>query len=425
MNILIIGSGGREHALAWKIKQSPICEALFIASGNAGTAMIGTNVAIADLDFDKLAEFSIKENIGLIVVGNEAPLVAGIKDYFVARPDLKDILMIAPSQKGAMLEGSKDFSKIFMEKYGIPAAKSRTFDKESLEEGLEYLSTIQKPIVLKADGLAAGKGVIITNDVEEAKNELRQMIAEQKFGNAGDKVLVEEFLEGIEVSVFVLTDGKNYKILPEAKDYKQIGEGNTGLNTGGMGAVSPVPFADAEFIKSVEQTMIKPTLKGLREEDIDFCGFIFLGIMCVKGEPYLLEYNVRMGDPETEVVLPRISSDFLDLLIKCAERDIDTATLEIIPQSATGIVCVSGGYPETYQKGKIIQNLDKVDENVLVFHAGTKEKNGEILTNGGRVLVCTAFGDTLEEALEISKQAAQNIEFDKKYFRSDIGFDLL
>ena len=371
MNILIIGSGGREHALAWKIKQSPICKNLFIASGNAGTAMVGTNVAIADSDFEKLAEFSLKENIGLIVVGNEAPLVAGIKDYFAARPDLKDILMIAPSKKGAMLEGSKDFSKNFMEKYGIPAAKSKTFDKDSLEEGLDYLDTIQTPIVLKADGLAAGKGVIITNDVAEAKTELRQMIAEQKFGNAGDKVLVEEFLDGIEVSVFVLTDGKNYKILPEAKDYKQIGEGNTGLNTGGMGAISPVPFADAQFMQKVEEKMVKPTLKGLQEENIDFCGFIFLGIMSVQGVPYLLEYNVRMGDPETEVVLPRISSDFLDLLIKCAKQEINTATLEIIPQFATGTVCVSGGYPESYQKGKVIQNLDSLDENVLVFHAGT------------------------------------------------------
>lgn len=425
MNILIIGSGGREHAIAWKIRQSNKCRHLFVAPGNAGTSAIATNVEISATDFTKLGAFSLEHDIQLIVVGPEVPLVAGLVDYFRSVPELKHILIVGPDKTGAQLEGSKDFSKKFMERHKIPTAASKTFTGVNLAEGLAYLDTHSLPIVLKADGLAAGKGVIISNSREESKAVLKEMITDKKFGDASTKVVIEQFLDGIEVSVFVITDGKNYKILPEAKDYKRIGEGDTGPNTGGMGAVSPVSFANASFMQKVEDRIIKPTINGLHQEGIEYIGFIFFGLISVKDEPYVIEYNARMGDPETEVVIPRIESDLVDLLIAAAKKELDKATIKITPKAATTVMLVAGGYPEEYEKGHPISGLDQV-KDVLPFHAGTKTgPKGEVLSNGGRVIALTAFGETIEEALTKSKKAAEQVTWKDRYYRRDIGFDLL
>jgi len=424
MNVLILGSGGREHAFAWKIAQSLSCQKLFVATGNAGTAQIAQNVDIPLNDFTDIGQFCIDNQIDLVLAGTEAPLVEGIADFFQANESLRKIQFIGPTKAGAMLEGSKDFSKAFMLKYGIPTATARTFEKNSLQEGIAYLEKHSLPIVLKADGLAAGKGVMITEDREEAKQILVEMIAGEKFGKASSKVLIESYLKGIELSVFVLTDGISYKILPSAKDYKRIGEGDTGLNTGGMGAVSPVPFADEVFMHKVEQKIIKPTLQGLKAENIDYLGFIFIGLMNVAGEPYVIEYNVRMGDPETEVVIPRIKSDFLALLSLAAQKRLSEAKLEIDERTATTIMLVSGGYPGDFEKGKVMTGFEKVNSEILVFHAGTILKDGKILTSGGRVVALTALAENKTLALEKSYKAAQVIDYNGKYYRRDIGFDL-
>ncbi|GAB4110640.1 MAG: phosphoribosylamine--glycine ligase [Thermoflexibacter sp.] len=424
MNVLILGSGGREHAFAWKIAQSSLCKKLFVATGNAGTAQIAQNVNISLNDFANLGQFCIDNQIDLVLAGTETPLVEGIADFFHANENLKKIQFIGPTKAGATLEGSKDFSKAFMLKYGIPTATARTFDKDSLQEGLAYVATHSLPIVLKADGLAAGKGVIITENREEAGQILIEMIEGGKFGTASSKVLIESYLKGIELSVFVLTDGTSYKILPSAKDYKRIGEGDTGLNTGGMGAVSPVPFADEVFMHKVEQKIIKPTLQGLKAENIDYLGFIFIGLMNVAGEPYVIEYNVRMGDPETEVVIPRIKSDFLELLSLAAQKRLLEAKLEIDDRTATTVMLVSGGYPEDFEKGKVMTGFEKVNSEVLAFHAGTTLKEGKILTSGGRVVALTALAENKALALEKSYKAAQMIDYQGKYYRKDIGFDL-
>ncbi|TAH19683.1 MAG: phosphoribosylamine--glycine ligase [Cytophagales bacterium] len=424
MNVLIIGSGGREHAFAWKIAQSPLCKKLFVATGNAGTAQIAQNIDIGILDFEGLGKFCIENLVDLVLVGTEVPLVAGIADFFAADERLKSILLIAPSQTGAMLEGSKDFSKAFMLKHGIPTATAQTFDSSSLKEGLAYLETHPTPIVLKADGLAAGKGVIITSDRSEAKQTLIEMIEGAKFGSASAKVLIESYLNGIELSVFVLTDGISYQILPSAKDYKRIGEGDTGLNTGGMGAVSPVPFADEDFMQKVEEKVVIPTLKGLQADGIDFIGFIFIGLMNVAGEPWVIEYNVRMGDPETEVVIPRIKSDFLEMLALAAQKRLSEAKIEIDERTATTVMLVASGYPEEYEKGKVMTGFEKVDSEVLTFHAGTSLKEGKIITSGGRVIALTALADSLENALAKSYKAANLISYEGKYYRKDIGLDL-
>ena len=425
MNILILGSGGREHAFAWKIAQSPLCDTLFMAPGNAGTAGVATNLSISYNDFDAIANAVIENNIELVIVGPEEPLVNGVVDYFNAREDLSKVRIIGPDKAGAQLEGSKDFSKQFMQKYGIPTAASRTFTAEELEVGLEYLENHPLPIVLKADGLAAGKGVIIAEKHSDAIQAFREMLLDGKFGKAGSKVVIEQFLKGIELSVFVLTDGEHYKILPEAKDYKRIGENDTGLNTGGMGAVSPVVFADANFIRKVEEKVVKPTLSGLQSEGIKYVGFIFIGLMNIKGEPYVIEYNVRMGDPETEVVVPRIQSDFAMLMASTAKGTLQDFDLQISPQVAVTTVVVSGGYPEDYEKGKVISGPDKVDD-VHVFHAGTTfNANAEVVTNGGRVMALTGLANSLENAVHKSQRAAQAVQYEGKYFRHDIGVDLI
>ncbi|WP_338768857.1 phosphoribosylamine--glycine ligase [Bernardetia sp. ABR2-2B] len=424
MNVLIIGSGGREHAFAWKIAQSSLCDNLYIATGNAGTSQVGTNVAIKPTNFERLGSFCEESDIDLVVVGNEEPLVKGIVDYFKNDNSLKNIRIIGANQQGAQLEGSKDFAKNFMNKNNIPTAKSETFTKESIQKAKEYIDTLSIPVVLKADGLAAGKGVVIAHSKEEATKTLDEMLLDEKFGEASSKVVIEEFLDGIEVSLFVLTDGKDYVLLPEAKDYKQIGEGNTGLNTGGMGAVSPVPFVTEEFIKNAEEKIIKPTLQGLQNENIDYCGFIFIGLMVVKNKAYVLEYNVRMGDPETEVVLPRIESDFLALLDATAKKQLGNHSLKISKKAATTIMLVSGGYPEDYEKGKLIKGHTNLQKNVIAFQAGTKEDEGQIFTNGGRVIALTALADTAEEALAASNHAAEQVDFEGKYYRKDIGKDL-
>jgi phosphoribosylamine--glycine ligase len=425
MNVLIIGSGGREHAFAWKIAQSPLCDNLYIASGNAGTARVGTNVAIKPTDFERLGRFCMDSDIDLVLVGNEEPLVKGIVDYFKNDNSLKNIRMIGANKQGAQLEGSKDFAKNFMNKNNILTAKSETFTKETIQKAKEYLGTLSLPVVLKADGLAAGKGVVIAHSKEEAAKTLDEMLLDEKFGEASQKVVIEEFLDGIEVSIFVLTDGKEYVLLPEAKDYKQIGEGNTGLNTGGMGAVSPVPFVTEEFIKNAEETIVKPTLQGLKNENIDYCGFIFIGLMVVGDKSYVLEYNVRMGDPETEVVLPRIESDFLALLDATAKKQLEHHTLKISKKAATTIMLVSGGYPETYQIGKIIKGHGNLPKNIIAFHAGTIEDDSRTLTHGGRVIALTALANTAEQALAASNHAAELVTFEGKYYRKDIGKDLL
>ncbi len=426
MNILLLGSGGREHAMAWKLANSQNINKLFIAPGNAGTRLVGMNVEISPNDFLKIKEFVIKENINMVIVGPEEPLVNGIHDFFLADELLKHIPVIGPTKAGAMLEGSKDFAKNFMTTYKIPTARFKTFTSDTLSDGIKFLKTLQPPYVLKADGLAAGKGVLICHTLEEAANELNAMLIENKFGDAAKKVIIEEFLTGIELSVFIITDGKSYKILPEAKDYKRIGINDTGLNTGGMGSVSPVPFANKLFMEKVEEKIIQPTIKGLINEGIVYKGFIFFGLINVGGEPYVIEYNVRMGDPETEVVIPRIKSDLLDLFQGIADENLDKKNLEIDKRFATSVMLVSEGYPEKYEKGLPISNLENTN-HCLLFHAGTtfeKSKN-QTFTSGGRVLAVTAYGDSLQEALTMSYKNANIIQFKGKYYRNDIGNDVL
>ncbi len=424
MNILIIGAGGREAAYAWKITQSKLCEHLYIAPGNAGTQTFGKNIDLKVTDFEGIKSFCLENKIDLVLVGPEEPLVNGIHDFFLADAALKNIAVIGPKRDGAQLEGSKHFSKQFMQRYAIPTAASQTFNKEHLQTGLAYLSQHSLPIVLKADGLAAGKGVLICNTLDEATKEFNEMLTQNKFGKASEKVVVEEFLAGIELSVFVLTDGISYVVLPEAKDYKRIGESDTGLNTGGMGSVSPVPFADATFMQKIEEHIIKPTINGLKTENIDYRGFIFIGLMKVNNEPYVIEYNCRMGDPETESVLPRIENDFVELLKAVADQKLDKVKLKISPKIAATIITVSGGYPGKYLSGKTITGLDNIRDS-LVFHAGTIMDDGNIKNIGGRVLAITCLADNLFDALQKATADASRIYYDGVYFRKDIGFDII
>ncbi len=423
MNILLIGSGGRESAFAWKLSQSENCTNLYIAPGNAGTANYGKNVNLNPNDFEAVKVFALKQHIDLLVVGPEEPLVLGIHDFFANDQQLSHIPVIGPKKEGAILEGSKDFSKQFMDRHHIPTAKSKSFTNENLHEGLAYLATHDLPIVLKADGLAAGKGVLIIDSHKEAQEELQLMLG-GKFGNAGSTVVVEQFLTGIELSVFILTDGKNYVTLPEAKDYKRIGVADTGLNTGGMGSVSPVPFADEVFLAKVEERIIKPTVNGLIKDEIDYTGFIFFGLIKVGDEPYLIEYNCRMGDPETESVIPRIENDLLELFMACAAKKLDNYRIKISPKNAATVVIVAGGYPGEYEKGKVISGLENVRDS-YVFHAGTSLEGGLVKTNGGRVLAISSFKDSQFDALQCATADAARIYFDGKYFREDIGFDLM
>ncbi|MCF6131481.1 phosphoribosylamine--glycine ligase [Flavobacterium wongokense] len=424
MTILLLGSGGREHALAFKLLQSPKCNTLFVAPGNAGTAAIASNIQINPTDFQAIKDFVIQQKVEMVVVGPEDPLVLGIYDFFKHDSELSHIPVIGPSKIGAQLEGSKEFAKEFLIKHKIPTAAYDSFTAETVEKGCAFLETLQPPYVLKADGLAAGKGVLILQDLDEAKEELRNMLVHAKFGNASAKVVIEEFLDGIELSCFVLTDGKNYKVLPNAKDYKRIGDGDTGLNTGGMGAVSPVPFADNILLEKIETRIVKPTVEGLQKDGIEYKGFVFIGLIIVKGEPMVIEYNVRMGDPETEVVMPRIQTDLVELFQAVAHQELDKIDLEVDPRSATTVMLVSGGYPEDYGKGFEISGLENI-EGSLLFHAGTKLENGKVVTNGGRVLAMTSFGDDFRQAIKKSYQNIDRLHFDKMYFRKDIGRDLL
>ena len=423
MNILLLGSGGREHAFAWKMTQSALCSQLFVAPGNAGTAQIATNVVMNPNDFDTVKQFVLANAIEMVVVGPEDPLVNGIYDFFKNDAALNAIPVIGPSKLGAQLEGSKEFAKEFLVKNNIPTAKYESFTSETVEKGYAFLETLSPPYVLKADGLAAGKGVVILNDLQEAKDELKAMLVDAKFGSASSKVVIEEFLDGIELSCFVLTDGKSYKILPTAKDYKRIGEGDTGLNTGGMGAISPVPFADATLMQKIEDQIVIPTINGLKNDNIEYKGFVFIGLIKVGDDPFVIEYNVRMGDPETEVVIPRIKSDLVALFQAVATEKLSDFEFELDERTAATIVVVSGGYPEEFEKGKEISGLNNETES-LVFHAGTKEENGKIVSNGGRVLAVTSFGNTFVDATKKSYQTIENLKFDKMNYRKDIGFDL-
>ena len=423
MTILLLGSGGREHALAWKMLQSSKCSSLFVAPGNAGTAAIAKNIDLNPNDFEGIKDFVLQENIEMVVVGPEDPLVLGIYDFFKTDEKINHIPVIGPSKLGAQLEGSKEFAKEFLVKHNIPTARYESFTAATVEKGCAFLETLEAPYVLKADGLAAGKGVLILSNLEEAKTELQNMLISEKFGKASSKVVIEEFLDGIELSYFVLTDGKSYKILPTAKDYKRIGEGDTGLNTGGMGAISPVPFADTILLEKIENRIVKPTILGLQKDKIEYKGFVFIGLINVKGEPIVIEYNVRMGDPETEVVMPRIKSDLVEIFEAIAQQELEKITLEIDERAATTIMMVSGGYPEEYEKGKEIFGLEN-NKDSIIFHAGTKLENGKVLSNGGRVLAITSYGNNFEEAIKKSYQTIEKLQFDKMYFITDIGFDL-
>lgn len=424
MNILVLGSGGREHTITWKLAQSEKCGNLFVAPGNSGTAKIAKNVPVSVTDFPAIKDVVLNNNIEMVIVGPEDPLVQGVHDYFLADEELKNVAVIGPQKAAATLEGSKEFAKEFLFRHNIPTAAYQSFNAQNVEEGYAFLETLNPPYVLKADGLAAGKGVVILNDLDEAKAELKSMLVDAKFGDASTKVVIEEFLDGIELSCFVLTDGKNYKILPTAKDYKRIGEGDTGLNTGGMGAVSPVPFADQAFLDKIENQIVKPTIEGLQKDNLPYKGFVFIGLIKVGDNPKVIEYNVRMGDPETEVVLPRLKNDFVVLMDAIANQTLDKVTLEVDQRAATTIMLVSGGYPEAYEKGKEIFGVEKPTDSIL-FHAGAQEKDGKIVTSGGRVMAVTSYGDTYQEAIKKSYQTIENnLKFDKMYYRKDIGFDL-
>ena len=424
MRVLLLGSGGREHALAWKISQSSILDQLFIAPGNAGTRQFGKNIPLSPIDFIAVKNFVLENNIDMVVVGPEEPLVLGIYDFFIADPELYKIPVIGPSKFGAQLEGSKDFAKAFMNRHSIPTAKYATFTIENLDEGLTFLKNMKSPYVLKADGLAAGKGVLIIHDLDEAQAELKSMLQHEKFGEASKKVVIEQFLDGIELSVFIVTDGHSFKLLPEAKDYKRIGEGDTGPNTGGMGAISPVPFADAAFMDKVHNRIIVPTVKGLKSEGIVYKGFVFFGLICVKGDPYVIEYNCRMGDPETEVVIPRLKSDILDLFEGIASNTLSERDIQFIDKSAATVMMVAGGYPDVYEKGKQIYGLNSVVDS-LVFHAGTIADGPSVLTSGGRVLAVTSYGKNIEVAIEKAYEAVSKISFEGAYYRKDLGQDVL
>lgn len=423
MNILVLGSGGREHAIALKISQSPKTKNLFVAPGNAGTSQIATNVEVGVNDFLAIKQLVLNENIDLVVIGPEDPLVNGVHDFFLNDTELKSVPVIGPQKAAAALEGSKEFAKEFMMRHNIPTAAYESFTAETLEKGYDFLESLKPPYVLKADGLAAGKGVLILQDLEEAKTELKSMLVDSKFGNASATVVIEEFLDGIELSCFVLTDGTNYKILPTAKDYKRIGEGDTGLNTGGMGAISPVPFADSTFLDKIERQIVKPTVDGLKKDNLPYVGFIFIGLIKVGEDPKVIEYNVRMGDPETEVVMPRLKSDLVEVLMAMANGTLNKTNLEIDERTATTVMAVSGGYPEAYEKGKEITGAENIADS-LVFHAGTKLSNGKVVTNGGRVIAITSFGKDFKEALQKSYQNMEKLHFDGMYYRKDLGFDL-
>lgn len=423
MNILILGSGGREHTFAWKISQSPLCDALFVAPGNSGTAAIATNLDVSVTDFEGLKNQVISRDISMVVVGPEDPLVNGIYDFFLNDKQLQHVAVIGPQKAAAQLEGSKEFAKEFLYRHNIPTAAYESFTKHNIEAGFAFLDTLKPPYVLKADGLAAGKGVLILTDINEAKQELKNMLLDSKFGAASSKVVIEEFLDGIELSCFVLTDGKHYKILPTAKDYKRIGEGDTGLNTGGMGAISPVPFADEVLLKKIEDRIVKPTVNGLAKDQLPYKGFIFIGLIMVDSEPIVIEYNVRMGDPETEAVLPRLKTDLVELFQAIDKQRLNEVAIEIDPKTAVTVMLVSGGYPEAYEKGKEITGLDKI-ENSIVFHAGANTKDGKVVTSGGRVMAVTSFGADFKSALKTSYKSIESIKFEGMNYRKDIGFDL-